>query len=47
LLTDHDRRRMLAKAGRSKVLSNYDLSTNINHFIGVFEQYGLVGNASL
>lgn len=47
LLTDHDRRRMLASAGRRKVLSNYDLSTNIDHFIGVFEQHGLTGSVSL
>jgi colanic acid/amylovoran biosynthesis glycosyltransferase len=44
LLTDHDRRRMIASAGRRKVLSTYDLSTNINHLIDVFEQHGLIGS---
>jgi len=44
LLTDHARRRMIASAGRRKVLSSYDLSANIQHLIGVFEQHGLAGN---
>lgn len=44
LLTDHARRRMIASAGRRKVLSSYDLSANIQHLIGVFEQHGLTGN---
>jgi glycosyltransferase involved in cell wall biosynthesis len=43
LLTDHARRRMIASAGRHKVLSTYDLSTNIGHLIAVFEQHGLTG----
>ncbi len=46
LLTDHDRRRMIASAGRHKVLSRYDLSTNIGHLIDVFEQHGLTGSPS-
>ena len=41
LLTDHDRRRMFASAGRRKVLSSYDLATNIGHLVDVFEQHGL------
>jgi len=46
LLTDHARRRMIATAGRHKVLSTYDLSTNIGHLIDVFEQHGLTGSLS-
>ncbi len=46
LLTDYARRRMIARAGRSKVLSTYDLSANIQHLIAVFEQHGLSGNRS-
>ncbi len=45
LLTDHDRRRMIAAAGRRKVLSSYDLSVNINHLIDVFEQHGLAARS--
>jgi len=44
LLTDPGRRRMIANAGRRKVLSSYDLAININHLIDVFEQHGLTGN---
>jgi len=44
LLTDHARRRMIASAGRHKVLSAYDLSTNIGHLIDVFRQHGLTGD---
>jgi glycosyltransferase involved in cell wall biosynthesis len=47
LLTNHDRRQMIATAGRRKVLSNYDLSTNIGHLIDVFEQHGLAGDILL
>lgn len=43
LLTDDQKRRQIASAGRRKVLSSYDLSTNINHLIDVFEQHGLIG----
>jgi glycosyltransferase involved in cell wall biosynthesis len=46
LLTDHARRRMIASAGRRKVLSSYDLSVNIRHLIDVFEQHGLAGRPS-
>ena len=46
LLTDHHHRRRIAAAGRRKVLSNYDLSTNTSHLIGVFEQHGLTGTPS-
>lgn len=47
LLTDHDQRRAIASEGRRKVLSNYDLATNIGHLIDVFEQHGLAANTSL
>ena len=46
LLTDQDRRRMIASAGRRKVLSSYDLATNIGHLIEVFEQHGLTSGIS-
>jgi colanic acid/amylovoran biosynthesis glycosyltransferase len=43
LVTDPERRRALASAGRRKVLSSYDLSINIERLIEVFEEYGLAG----
>jgi glycosyltransferase involved in cell wall biosynthesis len=43
LVTDPERRLRLAAAGRRKVLSTYDLSTNIGYLIQVFERYGLAG----
>ena len=46
LLTDHQERNRIAAAGRRKVLSDYDLSTNINHLISVFEQQGLTPSMS-
>jgi glycosyltransferase involved in cell wall biosynthesis len=46
LLTDHQRRKMIAIEGRHKVLSSYDLATNISHLIDVFEQYGLSGTTT-
>jgi glycosyltransferase involved in cell wall biosynthesis len=46
LLTDHLQRQRIASAGRGKVLSNYDLSTNISHLIDVFEQHGLRGTSA-
>ncbi len=42
LLLDHQQRGRLAAAGRQKVLSTYNLSTNINRFISVFEQQDLM-----
>jgi glycosyltransferase involved in cell wall biosynthesis len=41
LLTDPARRRLIAEAGRRKVLAHYDLTRNIQHLVQVFEQYGL------
>ncbi len=41
LLSDPERRGMLARSGRQKVLSNYELSRNINRLTEVFGQYGL------
>lgn len=41
LVTDSALRAQLAKAGRAKVLSSYDLYTNIETLSGVFEKYGL------
>lgn len=41
LILEPARRIELAAAGRSKVHSSYDLHTNINTFIGVFEKYGI------
>jgi colanic acid/amylovoran biosynthesis glycosyltransferase len=41
LLLDPSRRMALAKAGRQKVLSSYDLYTNIETLGEVFEKYGL------
>ena len=41
LLTNHNLRRLIAKAGRRKVLSDYDLATNIRRLASVFEQHGL------
>lgn len=43
LLADPVRRRLIAEAGQRQVLAHYDLAKNIQHFIAVFEQYGLGG----
>jgi glycosyltransferase involved in cell wall biosynthesis len=45
LVTDQERRKALAAAGRRKVLSSYDLSVNIERLIQVFEEYGLAGES--
>ncbi len=46
LLTNPARRRLIAEAGRHKVLAHYDLAKNIQRFIEVFEQHGLGGEDS-
>jgi colanic acid/amylovoran biosynthesis glycosyltransferase len=44
LITDPSRRMALATAGREKVLSSYDLYTNIGKLTAVFERHGLRGS---
>lgn len=44
LLSDDEWRRRLARAGRQKVLADYDLSRNIDRLAEVFRQYGLTSN---
>ena len=46
LLTNHGLRRLIASAGRRKILSNYDLANNIRHLAGVFQQHGLAAAKS-
>jgi glycosyltransferase involved in cell wall biosynthesis len=43
LIEDPSRRMALATAGREKVLSSYDLYTNIGKLTAVFERHGLRG----
>jgi glycosyltransferase involved in cell wall biosynthesis len=43
LITDPLRRKAVATAGREKVLSSYDLYTNIDRLIAVFEENGVNG----
>ena len=47
LVLDPVKRKAFAVAGRRKVLSQYDLSTNIKTLAGVFERYGLSATAQL
>ena len=42
LICDGERRVAMAREGRRKVLAKYDISTNIDGLVEVFEQYGLV-----